>query len=330
MSLGALGRALAGPAGRCWRSTRPVARRARSAASSPTNASGPLRFRYGTARDLTLGVRFVQADGTITWGGAKVVKSVTGYDVPKLLVGSLGTLGIIVERHAEAPSASAGQGLVALRVADARRERKVSWRRSMASSLEPDRVTLLNGEASRALRLLGRKAGSPRLDRQCRPRLSRARATRWRGWPGLTVARSRSCPSRAGSSSTGSSRATSAPAQQRAQAPGLLARRGRASGLAPRAARLVGGARRERRDACSASGQGVRRRRWTSNLLRPLREALAAEGGSVVVERAPAQLKVSFDVWGPIQLDSQAIMSRVKMQFDPEGILNPGRFVGGL
>ena len=48
-------------------------------------------------RDLLLGVRFVQADGVVTWGGAKVVKSVTGYDVPKLMVGSLGTLGVIVE-----------------------------------------------------------------------------------------------------------------------------------------------------------------------------------------------------------------------------------------
>ncbi len=48
-------------------------------------------------RDLLLGVRFIQADGVVTWGGAKVVKSVTGYDVPKLLVGSLGTLGVLGE-----------------------------------------------------------------------------------------------------------------------------------------------------------------------------------------------------------------------------------------
>ena len=62
-----------------------------------TNGSGPLRYRYGTPRDLLLGVRFVQADGTVTGGGARVVKSVTGYDVPKLMVGSLGTLGVLVE-----------------------------------------------------------------------------------------------------------------------------------------------------------------------------------------------------------------------------------------
>src|SRR5207247_853145 len=46
---------------------------------------------------LRLGVRFVQADGVMTWGGAKVVKSVSGYDVPKLMVGALGTLGVLGE-----------------------------------------------------------------------------------------------------------------------------------------------------------------------------------------------------------------------------------------
>ena len=62
-----------------------------------TGASGPLRMRYGTMRDLLLGVRFIQADGVLTWGGSRVVKSVTGYDVPKLLVGSLGTLAVLGE-----------------------------------------------------------------------------------------------------------------------------------------------------------------------------------------------------------------------------------------
>src|SRR5256712_10361565 len=62
-----------------------------------TNATGPLRVRYGTMRDLLLGVRFVQADGVVTWGGSKVVKSVSGYDVPKLMVCALGTLGVLGE-----------------------------------------------------------------------------------------------------------------------------------------------------------------------------------------------------------------------------------------
>src|SRR5262249_8238640 len=61
------------------------------------NASGPRRHLYGTARDLLIGVTVVTADGEVVRGGGKVVKNVAGYDLPKLFVGSYGTLGIIVE-----------------------------------------------------------------------------------------------------------------------------------------------------------------------------------------------------------------------------------------
>jgi len=61
------------------------------------NASGPLRTRYGTARDLVLGARFVLADGTVGYSGGKVVKNVAGYDVAKLLIGSLGTLAVLTQ-----------------------------------------------------------------------------------------------------------------------------------------------------------------------------------------------------------------------------------------
>ena len=59
------------------------------------NLSGPRRHRYGTARDLVLGVTLVLADGTTASSGGKVVKNVAGYDLGKLLCGSGGTLGLI-------------------------------------------------------------------------------------------------------------------------------------------------------------------------------------------------------------------------------------------
>jgi glycolate oxidase FAD binding subunit len=62
-----------------------------------TNDSGLLRMRYGGLRDLVLGMTIVLADGTIARTGGKVVKNVAGYDLPKLLTGSFGTLGIITE-----------------------------------------------------------------------------------------------------------------------------------------------------------------------------------------------------------------------------------------
>src|SRR6266704_5133356 len=60
-------------------------------------AAGPRRLRYGTPRDLSIGITVVLADGTVAHSGGKVVKNVAGYVIGKLLVGSFGTLGLIVE-----------------------------------------------------------------------------------------------------------------------------------------------------------------------------------------------------------------------------------------
>jgi glycolate oxidase FAD binding subunit len=61
------------------------------------NASGPLRTRYGAPRDLVIGARFVLSDGTVARTGGRVVKNVAGYDLAKLLCGSLGTLAVVTE-----------------------------------------------------------------------------------------------------------------------------------------------------------------------------------------------------------------------------------------
>jgi glycolate oxidase FAD binding subunit len=62
-----------------------------------TNDSGALRLRYGSLRDLIIGITVVLPDGTIAKSGGKVVKNVAGYDLPKLMTGALGTLGVITE-----------------------------------------------------------------------------------------------------------------------------------------------------------------------------------------------------------------------------------------
>lgn len=62
-----------------------------------TNLCGPMSTRYGTCRELILGVRAVRADGEIINLGGKVVKNVAGYDIPKLMAGSLGTLCVLAE-----------------------------------------------------------------------------------------------------------------------------------------------------------------------------------------------------------------------------------------
>jgi glycolate oxidase FAD binding subunit len=75
----------------------PQAERATIGGVLATAASGPLRTRFGTPRDLVIGASFVLSDGTIGRSGGKVVKNVAGFDIAKLLIGSLGTLAIVTE-----------------------------------------------------------------------------------------------------------------------------------------------------------------------------------------------------------------------------------------
>ena len=115
-----------------------------------TGAHGPLRARYGTLRDLLLGVKFVQADGVVTWGGARVVKSVTGYDIPKLMVGALGTLGVLCEltlRVHPRPEAEATR----LAIFDSLEAAGAFLARLLDSSVQPNRVEFLNRAALRRL-----------------------------------------------------------------------------------------------------------------------------------------------------------------------------------
>lgn len=59
--------------------------------------AGPNAYRYGGVRDFVVGVRFVDGLGRLVSGGGRVVKNAAGFDLPKLLVGSMGRLGVLVE-----------------------------------------------------------------------------------------------------------------------------------------------------------------------------------------------------------------------------------------
>ena len=76
---------------------RPAWRRRPVGGVLAAGAAGPLRLRYGTGRDLLIGITVVRADGTIARSGGKVVKNVAGYDLGKLFAGSRGTLGLITQ-----------------------------------------------------------------------------------------------------------------------------------------------------------------------------------------------------------------------------------------
>jgi len=62
-----------------------------------TNSAGPLRLRFGSPRDMVLGIKVATTEGKLVKSGGRVVKNAAGYDLCKLLIGSYGTLGVIVE-----------------------------------------------------------------------------------------------------------------------------------------------------------------------------------------------------------------------------------------
>ena len=73
----------------------PFADRATAGGTIASGVDSPLRQAYGTARDFVLGMEFVTGDGTAAKSGGRVVKNVSGYDLHKLMIGALGTLGVI-------------------------------------------------------------------------------------------------------------------------------------------------------------------------------------------------------------------------------------------
>lgn len=74
-----------------------VERGATLGGSVAAGVSGSGRYHYGGVRDFLLGVRFVNGEGQLVHGGGKVVKNVAGFDLPKLMIGSRGSLGVLVE-----------------------------------------------------------------------------------------------------------------------------------------------------------------------------------------------------------------------------------------
>jgi glycolate oxidase FAD binding subunit len=297
-----------------------------------TGAHGPLRARYGTLRDFLLGVRFVQADGVITWGGSRVVKSVTGYDVPKLMVGALGTLGVLCEltlRLHPRPEAEATR----LSTFDSVDAAAAFVARVLDSSLEPNRVELVNGAALRRLGLDGHASAAIAIsvgsvEDAVRDQLGAveelARSVGGKAEPGPsdfweTYATMLADAGRVLAlhvSTPPSSLANTVSALQRALAD-----------LVPGERAVIAG--------CAALGtvdvllpeSAVP---MAARLVENVRGAVADLGGHTIVRRAPLAVRRAIDPWGPIEPRPMALMRALRDEFDPKRVLNPGRFVGGL
>jgi glycolate oxidase FAD binding subunit len=291
------------------------------------NASGPRRLRYGTVRDLIIGITVVLADGTVARAGGKVVKNVAGYDLAKLFCGSFGTLGLVAEVIFRLHPVPAAASVVTFR-AEAPERVGQAVQRLLRSALEPSAIELQLDEWGWPGRLTTVFEGiGPGVEAQA------AAAVELLGQigeaavagPGETDAALHQLGALPFEKAELAFKATFPPAEL----PGLLAGGvlGRDGQLRVHAGTGVAWLASSAREGdLRADHPAVPRVvAWVAET----RERLAAVGGGLVVVKAPAHLKRELDVWGPPG-DALGLMRRVQERFDPGRRMSPGRFVGGI
>ena len=111
------------------------------------NLSGPRRFGQGTFRDYVIGISFVTDEGVEVKGGGRVVKNVAGYDLMKLMIGSLGTLGVITQLTLKVKPKPEATALVTFGVSGAALGPTLD--RLHASAARPMAVEVLNAAAAK-------------------------------------------------------------------------------------------------------------------------------------------------------------------------------------
>jgi glycolate oxidase FAD binding subunit len=295
------------------------------------NASGPRRLRYGTVRDLIIGITVVLADGTVARAGGKVVKNVAGYDLAKLFCGSLGTLGMVAEVIFRLHPVPAAAAVVTLPV-EGPEQAGQAVRRLLGSTLEPSAAELTVDEWGWPGRLTvvfeGIRPGVEAQAAAAAELLGQVGEAAVAG-PGQTEAALNQLGALPFEKADYAVKATFPPAEL-AGALGDLAGVGRRWSGGPISVHAATGvlwmasAAREGDLPADSPGFGGVVRSITE-----ARERLAARGGGLVLVKASPELKRAVDVWGPPG-DAIGLMRRVKERFDPDRRLSPGRFVGGI
>jgi glycolate dehydrogenase FAD-binding subunit len=281
--------------------------------------AGPRRLRYGTPRDLLIGITIVRADGTVAKSGGKVVKNVAGYDLGKLFAGSAGTLGLITEaifRLHPLPAARAyvTAEYVAVSVAcDA-------VAAAANSPLIASAVELARAEPGGPIRLCVLIEGSAegvaaRSARVCDLLGTGAAAAEPPGW----------WPSSPAAGAGETLVQVSFWVSALARVLDALDAAAAAVGIAPVTAGSAGAGVLHVRIGPEAEAGAA------AGFVAALRASLAADRGGVSVLTAPAAVRESLAERGGMYqaLPALALMRSVKNQFDPGHRLAPGRFPDG-
>ncbi len=284
-----------------------------------TNDSGALRLKYGSLRDLIIGMTVVLADGTIAKSGGKVVKNVAGYDLHKLMTGSFGTLGVIaevnfrlhpVEEHARTWTVTAARGASPDASLFAEPLRAL-----MDAQITPSCVQLRVSRQSCALdiRIAARA--------ECLDEY----AHRIRGicGGGLTIAAGDDGVWRARQRLFEDKNAVllKASVLPNQICPVVSALQQWSSGTVD--INVVAYATGSMTVSMTPATETV------VELIDRLRARVGSIGGSMVALQVHDTLRGRIDVWGP-DPDALPLMREIKRRFDPRRILNPGRFVGNI
>lgn len=291
-----------------------------------TNPSGPRRLRFGGVRDQLIGLRVVLPDGTIAKGGGKVVKNVAGYDLPKLYVGALGTLGVIVAATFRLYPLRASSKTVLLSASSSTPLCELAVR-IIASTLEPTALAISNSSQDGTCTLAARFETEPETVADQIDAL-------------LTLAGSLSETARM------LDREEEAHYWQQSAAQVMATHDVgdilivKASVLPTDVAAWLEQLRQITQheqlsvqwNAHAGHGLIFARLGGSQNALttavQQLREQASKLHGNLVVTQATPTLARAIDVWGPIP--ALSLMRNLKERFDPNAILNPGRFVGGI
>ena len=283
------------------------------------NSSGPRRYRYGTIRDLIIGITVVLHDGTVAKAGGKVVKNVAGYDLSKLFTGSLGSLGIIATANFRLHPRPEASRTVAVEVAGPE-QAQAAAQAIVHSQVEATAVELHYGESEKLLAVLLESIPGG-IDAKAETTsfllkqfgevlmLSDEEADHLGPLTPPEVADEVVLKIGAPPVDLDSVLETVLGAAKRK---GLA--HPRITGHAGTGVTLVG-----------FSGENED---GAAGFVEEMREIWVRRGGNVTLQRAPLTLKQRVSTWDNGG-DYLGLVRKVKEKFDPRGGMNPGRFLGG-
>jgi len=317
-----------------------LAGRATIGGAIAANTSGPTRLQYGPARDWLIGTRFVLADGTQAHSGGRVVKNVAGFDMNKIYIGSLGTLGIIVDMNFKLLPMPKASSTLLITFSNPLQATEAALK-IIDAGLFPISETVLDERGAAAVGLPAKSTllvefrnTAQAVERQLRDSRNLVKPF---GGAGIERIAERDKQKELWTKVT-----------DFAYRPELLASQSFSlkAGILPthvpdfiRQAQLLGGKNGLQVEVLSHAGHGIlyftaqyEDEEAALKTITDFTAKVETNGGSVTAERLPLSLKRRLnDVWGNALTEGELkLMRGIREKLDPNKTLNPGRFVGKM